>query len=357
MTPLFVDAVGAVTPVGLTGPETCASIRAAISRIADAIPVPPPGEPIKAARVKAGRSLRPNDGEWLLNMASKALLECAAGARPSPVALMLCLPDANRQHPSELHGAGALAALQARCKLHLDKSSRVFDEGAGGLAHALEAARNLLTRRVVDRCIVGGVDSLVNANDLERLRRMNRLHGPGNPQGVIVGEGAVFLSLSASGRDSDFLPLAAIAGFSAAAEPNPVDGPKFSLGEGLTRTVNGALADGRTAEAEIAFVVSDHTGERYAAWETTISHARSYKTLRPQLPVVYPAMAVGHLGAAASALTVMVAAMAVARGYAPGPKAMCEFRSEGELRGACVVAATTGPAFVSPSRRRRREHH
>lgn len=355
MTPLYIESVGAMTSVGLSGYSTCAAIRAGLSGVADAIQVPPPGEPIKGARVKAGRALRKTPRDWLVNLAAEAINQCAEATIPSRLALLVCAPDANREHPANLQSDEVLGSLAVRCKLQIDPSSRLFETGAAGLAQALATARELLRRRTVDRCIVGGVDSLLADPDIKRLQKMKRLYGEGNPQGVIPGEGAVFLAVSASGRESPFVPIATILGFATDVEPNPVDGPAYSVGEGLGRTIKKALADAGVSEPEVDFVVSDHNGERYSGWESTMAHTRVYRTRRDHLAVVYPSSAVGHMGAASAPLGVMVAAVAIARGHAPGSKAICEFQSESQLRGACAVGAPPiMPAFVSPSKRRPR---
>jgi 3-oxoacyl-[acyl-carrier-protein] synthase-1 len=357
MSTLFVDACGAVTPVGLSSLETCASIRAGVNRIADSIPLPPPDEPLKGARIKARRTLQSNPRQWLLNLAGKALGECVSGNPARPIALFVCRPEPGRWHPgmAGVKNEEVLDALQSKAKVMLDPHSRVIETGAAGLVEALKLARDLLRRRAVEQCVVGGFDSLVNPSDVDRLRRFNRIHSPTNPQGVIPGEGAVFLALSTSGRGSPFVPLAAIRGFGADSEPNPVGGQKYPLGEGMNRAVVKALADATVPEREVDFVVSTHNGERYSGWEMMLSHARTYRTRRQGIPVTFPAAGTGDIGVASSALALLVAAVSLARGYAAGTKAVCEFASEGGLRGACLVeAAPFSPAFVAPGRRRAR---
>jgi 3-oxoacyl-[acyl-carrier-protein] synthase-1 len=355
MSSLYIDSIGAVTPVGLSGLATCAAIRAGVNRVADSYLRPPPQELLKSAQVKAGRSLRRTPRDWLLNMALKAIEECAKSLEPSPrpVALLICVPDVSRNHPG-MEGLSAtelIWILQQRMGMPLHKSSRVL-RGASDLTVALMTARDLLTSRTVDRCIVGGVDSLVNPEDIERLNQSGRIHAPTNPQGVIPGEGAVFLSLSLAGRESPFVPLASLLGFATGVEPNPVDSSKFSVGDGLVRAIREALSDARVNEAQVEFVVSNHNGERYSGWEMTMTHARSYRTRREHLETIFPAMSTGDLGTASSTLAILVAAIAISRGYAAGRTGLCEFHSEGSLRGACVVGAPPLlPAFTSPSLR------
>jgi 3-oxoacyl-[acyl-carrier-protein] synthase-1 len=358
MSALHLLGCGAVTPVGLTSFASCAAIRARISRIADEIEVPPPGEPIKAARVKAGRVLRRSEQEWLINLATKALQECVS-ALPTPdteVALIACTPEPFRNHPglAGLRERDLLDAFAHFVQLKLASESRVIANGAAGVFEALAAARNVLRLGRARYCIVGGFDSLLNETDVARLQQMGRLYGADNPQGVIPGEGAAFLVLSDVAGGAPYASIASIAGFATAPEPNPVSGANYSVGDGLSRAVQRALADsGSIAEPDVDFVVSNHNGERYAAWESTMSHARSYRTRRERLEVVYPASSIGDIGAASAALSMIVAAVAIARGYAPGAVGMCEGRSESELRGAAVITAAAREPFAAPGVRRR----
>ncbi|MFY2556010.1 hypothetical protein ACN469_00045 [Corallococcus terminator] len=357
MSTLYLESCGAVTPVGLDSFSTCAAIRAGINRVSHSIPVPPPGEPLKAARVKAGRALRRTPREWLLNLASRALEECVGSLRAStrPVALFVCPPEPFRQHPGleGLPRQDFVSMLAARHGLVLHQGSRVLDGGAASSFEALAAARELLARNVVARAFIGGVDSLLNDMDIERLRKVHRLHEDGNPQGLIPGEAAAFLCVSLSGRESPYVPIAELRGSGSAHEPQTVSGQQYSVGEGLGKAVRLALDDASIREAEVSFVISNHNGERYAAWETTFSHARIYRTRRERLPVMYPATSMGDVGTAAAALSVILAGVAVARGYAPGSTAICECRSEESLRGACVVGPSPEPSpFSAPGQRR-----
>jgi 3-oxoacyl-[acyl-carrier-protein] synthase-1 len=83
-------------------------------------------------------------------------------------------------------------------------------------------------------------------------------------------------------------------------------------------------------------------GERYYAWDSMLAFTQFYRTRREHLPVWYPAASVGDLGAAAGALNVIVAANAIARGFAPGPYVICESSSDEGLRAACVIAQAPG---------------
>jgi 3-oxoacyl-[acyl-carrier-protein] synthase-1 len=209
--------------------------------------------------------------------------------------------------------------------------------GHAGALSLLEHARDLLRKGEVDRCVVGGVDSLLNGRDVERLRKSYRIRGLENAHGVILGEGAAFVMISAAKRFPH--PLARILGVGVSQETDTVLGPRFSQGRGLQSAMNLAVKDSDLSESTISFRVSEVNGERYREWESLLAGTRFYRTRREHLPCWYVAPAVGDLGAAAGTLSLIVAATAISRGYAPGQTAMCEASSDEGLRATCLVGS------------------
>jgi 3-oxoacyl-[acyl-carrier-protein] synthase-1 len=185
---------------------------------------------------------------------------------------------------------------------------------------------------------------LINEVDVKRLGAAQRLQGPENPQGLIPGEGSAFILLTLPGNSLTYRPLGQVLGVGTAIEKDTVLGERYSVGKGLRQALEEATKDAACSEPSIDFLVSDMNGERYRAWESLICHSRFYRTRRAHLNMWYLPASVGDIGAASGALLVIVAAMAIARGYAPGQIAMCEGSSEEGLRAACLI----GPSLESP---------
>lgn len=337
--PLFIRGAGAVTPGGLDLPQTLAAFLATLTAAA-VEPLPEPfGVSQALARVPADGRLRPDEGRWLVNLAARAIGEALAGepvARGS-VALLATLPDPDRGHPAYDGRAPGdlLDAIAAAAGGPFHPASRSFDGGAGGIAALLSRAREILEREGATDVLVGGVDSLLNTADLDRLRAAGRLKGPNDAQGLVPGEGAAFVRLALRPRPDTAVPVS-IAGVGHGTEVDHAGGPRFSQGRGGLAALRAAVAIG-PAEPEIAFLVSNANGERHRALEDMITHARFYRTRRPLTPIALPAMTVGEVGAASGALAIAVAADALARGHAPGPVAMCEIGSETGQRSAVLV--------------------
>jgi 3-oxoacyl-[acyl-carrier-protein] synthase I len=352
--PLLIASCGAVTAVGLTAEQTCAAMRARVAGFEASMYLPPPARPVTVARVPAAQRLKLQPSRWLLSMAELALRDCLGGfaARPGRIALVLSVPDPHRQHAAlrSLTATGLLDSLQQRLQMRFHPLSCVTDEGHAAVIKGFALARQILAGGEVDLCVVGGVDSLVNGDDVERLQRADRLHGETNPQGVIPGEGAGFVGLSMRGSATGTGPLAQILGIGIALERDTILGERFSTGVGLREALENAVRDARCSEPDFSFRSSDANGERYRAWESLLCATRFYRSPRVQMPMWSVAASVGDVGAAAGALAVIAAAMGISRGYAPGRYAMCEASSDNGLRAACALASAPGapaPPFRS----------
>jgi 3-oxoacyl-[acyl-carrier-protein] synthase-1 len=327
---------GAVTAVGLTAAQTCAAVRAGVKRFSPIeAAVLDDDEPQIGARVSADPRLRANEREWLLNLTGRAVRECQLAPA---VALLWQVPEPHRAHPlSMADDAELLASLAARLGHPIAEHSRVLRSGAAGVVEALGLAFELIGAGKVERCVIGGADSLLRPHDLERLARDQRLIAPGRAQALVPGEGAAFVTV---GRPGSVPGRATVRGLGLGYEQATVLAGQRSVGEAFAAAFESAIQAAGFPEADIDFVVGNYNGERYDAWETSHTNARCYRTRRERLPVIWPAASTGELGVASGALSLLVAAAALEQGYAIGPTAAVQVRSEGELRGIALLRAS-----------------
>ena len=343
---LYIVGGGAVTPVGLTAAQTCAAIRAGIAGFEEIPRAQAFGATQTAARIPAKRQLRKTEADWLLNLACRAIEEALEGVEPETkdIALLIAIPEKFREHPSanEIADSAYVERIEAKIGKRFHEVSCVLNGGAASVLSGLEDGRKWLLEGTVRMVLLGGVDSYVNQRDFDRLHSAGRIKAEDNAQGMIPGEGASFVLLSISPEDHKPNISALIRGIGLGREKNTAVSELYSIGNGMLGALSAALRDGQLSEAELSCIISNSNGERYQAWESMIFRPRFYRTQRSFLPILYPAMSVGDLGAASGALTLLVAANLVSKGYAPGPVgicqiAMCEIASEGMERGACVV--------------------
>ncbi|MBZ9936333.1 hypothetical protein LB518_08510 [Mesorhizobium sp. BR1-1-16] len=342
--PLYVVGAGAVTAAGLNSRQTISAIRAALSAFEDMTMAEPFGTSQVVARIPAHWRLRRTQGEWLVNMAARAIKEALGSDDPgvaAATALLVTPPEAFRSHPAftDIPPRDFLAALIEATGLRFHPSSRAVDGGAGVCVGLVERALALMEEGAA-QVLLGGVDSLINEIDLARLGQAGRLKADDNAQGLVPGEGAVFVRLTREpARDAAL--VAAIHGVGIAQETDTVLSDRYSQGRAMLGALRDAVSGTGPSEPDIDFVISNGNGERYGGWEMLITRPRFYRTRREMMATAYPAMTVGDVGTAGGALALMLAADSFVNGYAPGPVVMCEVASEGGLRAAAVMARAT----------------
>lgn len=341
--PLYIVGGGAVTPAGLNRRQTLAAIRAGLSAYEEYLLAEPMGASQVVSRIPTHWSLRTTGWDWLVNMAARAIIDALAstGADPRTTVLLLVLPEPFRNHAAfeEEDPSSFLNAVVRACGNPFHEASRALDGGAAASIGVLGQLSEILGQPGVERILLGGVDSMVNDKDIARLAEAGRLKGSDNAQGLVPGEAAAFVCLQ-SRPDPKSPGLAAIHGAGFAQEADTVLTERYSQGKALLGALQGALngTGNGPREPDIVFVVSNGNGERYSGWEANIARSRFYRTRREILPIAYPAMTVGEVGAAGGALALLVAADSFTEGYAPGPVAMCEVASEAGLRAAALVS-------------------
>lgn len=344
--------VGMMTPVGVTAPSTAAAIRAGIIRTRETplldlrfrpyigafIPEEHLPEPdLPAARGLAAREQR------MLRLALPALREAAEGLT-RPVPLMLGLPEGSAAGKHE--PVPFLKALSHASGLALDMDrSRCFPKGRAAGLLALDAAVRLLDEGRVPDVLVGGVDSLLDPMTLAALEGEGRIRQHGPVDGLIPGEGGVFLWLGrpGSGKRLNRRPVARIVATATGTEPGHRYSREPYLGEGLAEACRLLFAAIPAGLPPVRCVYAGFNGERFWAKEWGVTFLRSRERFVESYEIAHPAENVGDPGAAYGPLMVGVAALGLRKGYCKGP-VLVWCSSDHEARGAALLhqAASEG---------------
>lgn len=342
--PLYVAGAGAVTAAGLNARQTLAAIRASLSAFEETVLAAPFGATQTVARIPARSRLRRTQGQWLVNIAARAIRETllTGAIKSEGTALLLAPPESFRKHPAfdDIAPRDFLAAVIAAVGRKFHAASRAADGGAAASIGLLERGAELMELQGVEQVLLGGVDSLINEADLTRLGQSRRLNSEETAQGLIPGEGAAFVRLTRVPEGKAQIHVA-IHGVGLAQEKDSVLSERYSQGRALLEALRNAVNGAGPSEPDIDFVVSNSNGERYSGWEQLITRPRFYRTRRETLPTAFPAMTIGDIGAAGGALALMLAADSFLNDYAPGKTAVCELASENGLRAAAVMARMT----------------
>jgi hypothetical protein len=347
---LAVAGCGAVTAVGLSWTQTCSAVRAGISAVAESDFLLEGADWERV--VTASVNLRPrasdsSPGARMGAMARLALEECAGSLALSTfsVAVLLCAPEPSRvERLNQWFGGDLERTLRRSVLKGFHPLSRLFWRGHAGVIAALGEAAALLRHPGVDACIVGGVDSMLNAMDLERLELSWRLQREGVPYGLVPGEGAAFMALVRSDASLHAgLPQIVGVGVDAEDARTAAASNAHPTGKGMVRALQAAVLQAGLHESAIGLRISDLNGERYRAMDSLLTVSRFYRTDRKGLPIWHPAESFGDAGAAAGALLIQLACHGLTTGYAPTSTIACESSSDDGTRAACIVTRTPAP--------------
>jgi 3-oxoacyl-[acyl-carrier-protein] synthase I len=343
---------GAVSPIGLSLPETAASARARLARLREIEwrdrrfepfvvgTVPDEGLPPLAAAL-ADAHLQYREGR-MLRLAQVALEE-ALIQLPTEVAalpLLLGLPEHHTTQPIDPASFIQRLILQVQVPITRDASVAVPTGRAAGLI-ALRQARTRLLQGDHEFILVGGVDSLVDLYVLGTLDLQGRIRNAVNSDGFSPAEGAAFLLLctAETARRRALSVSVAVSGCTCGNEPGHLYADAPYLGEGLAAAVGALLAEAPPSPP-VGCVFSSFNGERYWGREFGVARLRNAAAFADDHQIEHPAECFGDLGAAHGPMLAALAYHGLLRGYRRSPCLVYASSDYGE-RGAALFERIT----------------
>jgi 3-oxoacyl-[acyl-carrier-protein] synthase-1 len=321
--------VGARTPIGLSALDTTMNYRAGMAGMTESSILDLNEEPLTMCLeptldpllVGAGRVVR-----LALPALEEALAGMSAAARGLKMKLIGCIDEhlAEKREDGIVPAGIVLRMLQRRIEeLGHDVVLETSARGAAGPAFAVMDDLDALARGTLDVVILGGLHSDYDPPHLRRLEEAERIFTPENLDAMIPGESAAFAVLMRPdvARRHGCAALGQIhevaTAFESARPDN--DESRFSA-VGLTVVVRklGAALEGRRA----GWMLTDQTFEMRRVWEWTSMYARTQGFFADPHLVDNPAQRLGHLGAAAMPLHIVLACEAWRRGHAASPIAV-----------------------------------
>ncbi len=279
-----------------------------------------PAVPYVAGQAYAGRLAALLALAW----SDLALDEPAAAVR-------IMLPEWLEDHPHRAHFVAALVDAMGSRRL----APEFCHGGPAELLSMIGHAATAVLRGQADDIVVGGVDSLLHPELLDRLAIDGRVLARDNPYGAVPAEAACVIHLSAGCQAELGQVLAVFRG----REPEDVAQPKGVVGRGLAaayRQVGRYLAADR--------LISDMNGQRWRAEEFGFAVSAAGSALAGLSDrVEVPALQIGDCGTAAAAVLLALAMTDPPRRTHPafGPTAMLSASSVTGLRAAMVVQRST----------------
>ena len=345
MARLAVLASGMVTGLGFNAPATLAALRAGISAIQE---TPwydfESGEPLQGAKVALP--------QWweglgkLADLIAPAIQECLQAAAPVPAAkIPLLIGVAAASRPGRIADLDErlLAEVEVRIGLPRHPDSGLIAMDQVGCAQALVVADRLIREGRADRVVVAGVDSFLQRATIEALNNERRLMTPANSNGFFPGEAGCAILIGAAGSSREVAPT--IAGFGMARESATIQGNDPLRAAGMTQAVRQALDSAGVALKDVAFRLTDLSGEHYKFKEAAFVAGRLNGGEREQpLDLWHPIEYLGEIGAAILPCLLAQAAHALQKRYAPGPLALCHVGSDDGWRAALIIDMRGVPA-------------
>jgi 3-oxoacyl-[acyl-carrier-protein] synthase-1 len=343
--------VGMMTAVGLSAPETAASVRAATMRFTQTpirdrrfdsftlAEVPEDGLPPLADSLEREPGLTAREIR-MLRLGTMPLIE-ALSALPQgekPPGLALALPETQPGH--RIDGAAFLKRFSAQTGARFDASrSAAVDEGRAGALVAVARAAQLVRSGQANVAIAGAIDSYRDLYVLGTLDLEERVKSAEHLDGFVPGEGAAFLLLANAtvARAAGLRPLATLTRVALDEEPGHLYSTSAYRGEGLAKTFKQLLGSGDVV-APIAEVYSSMNGESHWAKEWGVGYMRNKKGFAEEYGMHHPADCLGETGSACGPLLVGLAALGLRDGYRKSPS-LVYCSSDRGPRAALVIAA------------------
>lgn len=343
MTALAVRRFGMVTALGFNAPASLAALRAGISAVRATRWVElETGQPLRGAMV-------PLPQWWegtgkLADLVAPAIQECLASLPPAQAARVpLLIGVSHPQRPGRFADLDArlLPEVQARLGWPAHPQSRLIAADQTSGFQALLQAQALIASDQAEQVVVAGVDSFLQRDTLRAYEQRRRLMTESNSNGFFPGEaGAAVLVSAAGGPGSELRVL----GVGSGTEPAPIESTEAFQARGMTGAVRQALEAAGRRLREIAYRLTDLSGEHYKFKEAAFVAGRLGGGERDQpLDLWHPIEYLGEVGAAILPCLLAQAAHAAVYGYAPGPLALCHLGSDDGERAALVVDMHLAP--------------
>jgi hypothetical protein len=238
-----------------------------------------------------------------------------------------------------------IPSLLQGCNLEIvPENHRLYFGGHTGFVRAIQEAASMLLAGHFDRCLVGGIDSCIEARFLIAAATKRVLKTSMNPVGFVPGEAAAFILLERAG---DTCRKGEAAGFLMGASfvLNGLDRLSDDPPDGvaLARAIHEALPASHSSREALTAVVSDLNGDDHRArdWGHALTRLRAKHRLA-DVPVWIPALAFGEIGAASAPVGLCLGIVAQQRGWIPRGPIVAWFSADKGSRAALCFASTDG---------------
>lgn len=333
-TPLAIRKTGLVTSVGLNAPASCAAMRAKITNPSETRFIDATGAWIMAHQVTLEQPWR--GITKLSHMAAMAIDEALAEvprAKWHGIPLLLCVAELDRPGRPPNLDAQLFSLIETELGEHFHPESAVVAHGRVSVAMALAQSRQLLARPGIGQVLIAATDSLLSWPTLSHYAQHSRLLTEQNSNGFMPGEGAGALLVGLPDQRESLL----VSGIGFGKEAAHIDSQEPLRADGLSAAIKAALADAGLQLHDLAFRITDVSGEHYYFKEAALAMTRTLRQRRTAFDIWHPAECSGEAGALAGASVIAVADMACRKDYANGPAILAHMANDSGPRAAITL--------------------
>jgi 3-oxoacyl-[acyl-carrier-protein] synthase-1 len=324
---LVITAVNCITPVGLDGAMTAASIRAGIDRFVfhdeynDAS-----GNPITAALIRGIWDEEDDCVELMRRYAGLCLEdmleEYFQGNTRRPTYGSILLGVASESRPGPDYGAECINTQRyILADFVAQPSVELIPAGNSSMYQAIKRASRIIEEKPDALCIVGGIDTLLDRFTLNWFEADNRLKSPsyGRHHGLIASEAVCFLVIEERERakKAGRPILARISSLGLKEESRPRASSRCGTYTGLAGACQIAMKPVRDREFKAVF--GDLNGEDGRAEEWAVAALRCFKKGETKPPTFRLHDWYGDIGAASGAVMAAIASQGFTRNWLQSP--------------------------------------
>jgi 3-oxoacyl-[acyl-carrier-protein] synthase I len=360
--PVAVTGLGMVSSIGPDVANSCAAARAGITRASPLTVLNFAGEPLWGRESVIGHAVATAEGFTglgkLVTLGAAALQDLVRSAsipgrlEPERTGLYINLSNkyfeeaqsqklSNGMTPSDAwrdQTRTLISRLVQLCKVHVAPLNQaLFFGGHAGFVRAVMQAIQQIRLGKLDHCIVGGIDSYLEAESLIATAGLGVLKTTVNPSGFVPGEAAAFLLLERCESTISDGPkrLATIDGVSLAEDGCDRLSERPSQGFALFQAIRTCVSSLSGEMREIGHCIGDLNGDvsRAVEWGYAVVRiTQHFGTIN--LPLWCPAESFGEVGAAAGAVSCCIGIRAFERGYLDTDNVLVWLSSEDGAKGA-----------------------
>lgn len=339
MNALHMTCIALASAVGLTPASAAAAMRCGISGLCELTAVDDALEPVVGARVPSiPEDLHGRDRliELLVQVITDSQAALGTQIDIAQLPVLLCTSEIARPGAS-VHGI--VPAMEARLGVRLCRDgTRHLARGHVSCFESLGLAEAAMQQAGCGACLVIAADSLIDPRALNWLEKSGRLKTSRRSDGVIPGEGAAVLLVSLEPLSK---PCMVLKGIGMAHDDATVLNNIPQMAMGMSAAVAAALEQAGIGMHEVAFRLSDVSGEIHGFEDLALVQSRLMQHTRPSQDLWHPASSVGDCGAASALMQLAWIEQAHMRRYAPGEYSVAHASSP---TGACAAAVLRGPA-------------